>query len=320
MPLLAVLLLVVFAMPAAYAADPALAIARAKTEIAAGNHTAGLRLLREATSAAASLTDLKQRSGALSAIHFYSAVASSSLGDREQAAAELRSFFLYSPGSKLDANRFPREFVTLFSDMQRRVEHARASPASFDDAYPGYPPAVSSSAWPTARWGASSEFIILHTPEERDQWDHLQDDEARRAFIDAFWAARDPEPDTKVNEARIELLHRIAFADVAFVEGAADDRGSLTDRGRVFVLLGPPTRVSIRPLSRTEAPWSATRTIDAGNAIEQWTYFREQLPKKLPGNEVVFRFISDGGHITRKLQHDFMSEKAFKDAPGALRR
>jgi GWxTD domain-containing protein len=313
------LVLLVLLVPAAHAADPAPAIAKAKAEITAGNHAAGLRLLREATAGAAAMTDLKQRSAALSAIHFYSALASSSLGEKEQATSELRSFFLYGAGSKLDASRYPGEFVSLFNDVQRAVERGRASPASFDDAYPGYPPSVSSSTWPLDTWGASSEFIILGTAEEKEQWGRLRDDAARRKFIDDFWAARDPEPDTKLNEARIELLGRIAFADVAFAEGG-DDRGSLTDRGRVFVLLGPPTRVSIRPLNRREAPWSPRRTIDVGNAMEQWTYFREQLPKKLPHNEVVFRFISDGGSITRKMQHDFMADKAFKDAPIALRR
>jgi GWxTD domain-containing protein len=313
--LLALLLLV----PAAYAVDPAANIAKAKAELAAGNHAAALRLLHEATAGAAAMRDLKQRAAALSAIHFYGALASSGLGDREQASAELRSFFLYSGGAKLDTSRYPREFGTLFSEVQRDVEKGRASPASFADAYPGYPPTESSSAWPLDVWGASSEFLILSTADEREEWNKLQDNDARKKFMDAFWAVRDPDPETKVNEARIELLHRIAFADIAFIE-AADDRGSLTDRGRVFVLLGPPSRVSIRPLTRTEAPTAPHRTIDVGNAMEQWTYFREQLPKALPHNEVVFRFISDGGSLTRKLQHDFMSEKAFKDAPGALRR
>jgi GWxTD domain-containing protein len=315
--IIATLTLAVLTAPL-HAADPAAAINHAKAEITAGNHAAALRLLHEATAGAAAMTDLKQRSAALSAIHFYSALASSSLGDREQAMAELRSFFLYSSGSKLDASRYPSAFVTLFNETHRKVQRGRENPASFDDAYPGFPPAESSSSWPLATWGASSEFIILASAEERAQWGHLTDDEARRKFVEAFWAARDPQPETKLNEARIELLRRIAFADIAFEE-AADDRGSLSDRGRVFVLLGPPTRVSVRPLSRDEAPWKPLRTIDSGNAMEQWTYFREQLPTKLPHNEVVFRFISDGGSLTRKMLHDFMSEKAFMDAPAALR-
>lgn len=314
---LAILVLVLAS--AVNAADPSASIAKAKNEITAGNHAAALRLLHEATAGAAAITVPKQRSAALSAIHFYSALAASSLGDTEQATAELRSFFLYNAGSKLDATRYPSAFVTMFNEMQHKVQRGRENPASFDDAYPGYPPAVASSSWPVDVWGASSEFLILASTEERQQWGHLQDDEARRKFIDGFWVSRDPEPATRLNEARIDLLRRIAFADVAFDE-AADGRGSLTDRGRVFVLLGPPTRVSVRPLSRDEAPWKPRRTMDSGNAMEQWTYFREQLPKKLPHNEVVFRFVSDGGSLTRKMQHDFLSEKAIQDAPAALRR
>jgi GWxTD domain-containing protein len=310
-------LVLAFLVPSAHAADPAVLIGKAKTEISAGNNAAGLRLLHEATAGAAALTDLKARAAALSAIHFYSALAASGLGDKEQATNELRSFFLYSAGSKLDTSRYPREFATLFADVQRTVDRGRSSPASFDDAYPGYPPAVASSAWPADVWGASSEFMILGTSAEKEQWGRLPDDAARRKFIDDFWAARDPEPATKLNEARIDLLRRIAFADAAFVEGG-DARGSLSDRGRVFVLLGPPTRVSVRPVTRREAPWAPQRTIDSGSAVEQWTYYREQLPTKIPHNEVVFRFISEGGSIVRKMQHDFMSEKAFKDAPIAM--
>jgi GWxTD domain-containing protein len=303
----------------ARAADPAAAINRAREEINAGKPAVALRLLREATPAAAGMTDLKQRSAALSALHFYSAVAASALGDKEQAAGDLRALFLYSPNSKLDASRYRAEFVRLFNEVQRNVTRGRANPASFDDAYPGYPPSETSSAWPLANWGASSEFQILAAPKEKEEWGRLADDAARRAFVDAFWAERDPDPATRVNEMRIEILQRIAFADVAFVEGA-DARGSLTDRGRVFVLLGPPKRVRIRPLTRREVGSAPRRTLDAGNAMEEWTYFREQLPKKIPHNELLFQFISTGGSLVRRMQHEFLADKAVLEAPNALRR
>ena len=303
----------------ARAADPGAAINRAKDEINAGNPAAALRLLREATASAAAMTDLKQRSAALSALHFYSAVAASALGDKEQATGELRALFLYSPQSKLDASRYRPEFVTLFNEVQHNVTRGRANPTSFDDAYPGYPPAETSSAWPLPNWGASSEFQILATPKEKEAWGRLVDDTARRAFVDAFWTERDPDPTTRVNEMRIEILQRVAFADVAFVEGA-DLRGSLTDRGRVFVLLGPPMRVRIRPLTRREVGSAPRRTLDSGNAMEEWTYFREQLPKKIPHNELLFQFISSGGSAVRRRQHEFLADKAILDAPNALKR
>jgi len=315
MRILASLLLALLTF-SALATEPGPAIAKAKEEIAAGNHQAALMLLHEAMASAAAMTNLKHRSAALSAIHFYSAVASSAAGDAQQAENELRSFFLYTPGGKLDASRYPAEFVSLFSDVQKKVAHGRETPASFDDAYPGYPPAVSSSSWPLDTWGASSEFRILATQQERDRWDRLRTDEERRAFVEAFWVARDPQPQTKVNEARIEFLHRIAFADVAFVE-APDDRGSLSDRGRVFVLLGPPQRVTIRPLTRREAMWAPHRTIHPGSAVEQWTYFHDNLPMRMPRNELVFNFLSTGGSLLRRLQYDFLTDKAMKELPAA---
>lgn len=303
----------------AFAAPPADSIAKAKEELAAGHPEAAIRLLREATPGAASLTDLRARNAALSAIYFYSALAQTNAGDEEQARAELRSFFFYTPGGKLDEARYPKRFTELFTEVHQQHNDNRESTDSFDDAYPGYPPAVSSSVWPVALWGASSEFQILATPEEKDEWARLSDEQGRRAFIERFWLARDPDPTTKLNENRIEFLQRIAFADVAFSEGG-DGRGSLTDRGRIFVLLGTPQRLSIRPMNRREAWYAPRRTIDTGNAIEEWTYFRDQLPQKLPNHEVTFRFISEGGSVLRKMQHDFLAEKTLKDAPAALRR
>ncbi len=308
----------VAAGPALAAVDPAAAVTKAKEDIASGNHASALAILHEAMPAAAAWTNLRQRAAALSAIYFYSAIAEVASGDRQQATADLRSFLLYSPGTKLDATRFSPQFVALFKEVQQDFAKRRGAPASFEDAYPGFPPGVSSSVWPLDTWGASSEFVILGTDQEKEEWGRLRDDATRRTFIDTFWTRRDPDPSTAVNEARVEFLARIAFADVAFPE-AADDRGSLTDRGRVFVLFGVPRRVSIRPMTRREAWYQPSRTIDAGNALEQWTYFREQLPKKLPHNELTVRFISEGGSLTRKRERDFLVEKAVQDAPSALR-
>jgi GWxTD domain-containing protein len=306
------------ALQVSAAVDPAVAVAKAKEEIAAGQHAAALKLLHEATPAAAASTQLRQRAAALSAIYFYSAMAELALGQKEQAEADLRSFLLYSPQTKIEASRFSPEFVALFESVNSGLSKRRSSPASFEDAYPGFPPGVSSSVWPIDTWGASSEFIILGTDHEKEEWGRLRDEAERRTFIDTFWKQRDPDPSTSVNEARVEFLSRIAFADVAFAE-SPDGRGSLSDRGRVFVLLGPPQRVSVRPMNRREAWYQPRRTIDAGNALEQWTYFRDQLPRKLPNNELVVRFITEGGSMIRKMERDFLVEKAVKDAPAALR-
>ena len=62
--------------------------------------------------------------------------------------------------------------------------------------------------------------------------------DARAAAWAAFLRETDPDPATPVNEALRDYFGRITQANVRFrEEGAA---GWLTDRGRVFVALGPP--------------------------------------------------------------------------------
>lgn len=61
----------------------------------------------------------------------------------------------------------------------------------------------------------------------------------RRAAIEEFWKKRDPTPDTAVNEFKDQYYARIAEANHLFSEGG--EPGWLQDRGRVYILLGPPT-------------------------------------------------------------------------------
>lgn len=60
----------------------------------------------------------------------------------------------------------------------------------------------------------------------------------RKAFIEDFWARRDPNPATPVNEYKEEFYRRIAVANRLFSGGGSP--GWLQDRGRVYVTLGPP--------------------------------------------------------------------------------
>ena len=78
----------------------------------------------------------------------------------------------------------------------------------------------------------------LMTKDEQTAWAALPDDKAASDFIDLFWARRDPTPNTAGNEFKDEFDGRVRAADRAFP--ANGKRGSLTDRGRVFVMLGAP--------------------------------------------------------------------------------
>jgi len=72
----------------------------------------------------------------------------------------------------------------------------------------------------------------------------------RQAFMEDFWARRDPDPQSPENEYREEYFRRIAEANRLFSEGGRSG-GWRTDRGRIFVLLGPPDRRDAYPTGYT---------------------------------------------------------------------
>jgi GWxTD domain-containing protein len=68
----------------------------------------------------------------------------------------------------------------------------------------------------------------------------------RDDFIAEFWKRRDPDPETERNEFRIEYEDRVAKAGIMFHgEGRP---GWMTDRGRIFILFGPPSERLTYPM------------------------------------------------------------------------
>ena len=66
---------------------------------------------------------------------------------------------------------------------------------------------------------------------ERSIFNELPTEEDRRRFVDFFWKARDPKPETPQNEYKIEYYQRVAYAEKRL--GGID-----SDRGRIYALLG----------------------------------------------------------------------------------
>jgi GWxTD domain-containing protein len=80
-------------------------------------------------------------------------------------------------------------------------------------------------------------YII--TPQEERIFREMPPED-RHEFVSEFWKRRDPDPETQDNEFRNIYYTRIALANKAFKAGIP---GWKTDRGRIYVLLGPPTDV-----------------------------------------------------------------------------
>ena len=80
--------------------------------------------------------------------------------------------------------------------------------------------------------------------EERKAFMQLSNDEERDKFIEAFWDRRNPNPDSEDNEFKDEHYRRIEYADEHFAAGV---QGWRTDRGRIYIVYGPPDEIESHP-------------------------------------------------------------------------
>jgi GWxTD domain-containing protein len=76
--------------------------------------------------------------------------------------------------------------------------------------------------------------IFLSTPPEK-----------RQEFVDEFWKKRDPDASTEINEFKEEYFRRLEISNVLFKEGTTP--GWLQDRGRIYIVLGPPDNRLVNP-------------------------------------------------------------------------
>jgi GWxTD domain-containing protein len=86
-------------------------------------------------------------------------------------------------------------------------------------------------------WLEDVSPILTRT--ERAVFKKLQTNAEREKFVRFFWRMRDPAPDTTENEFQKEYAERVRFADQTFGRDSPK-RGSRTDRGQIYLVLGPP--------------------------------------------------------------------------------
>lgn len=87
------------------------------------------------------------------------------------------------------------------------------------------------------------EVVYIITPVEKQIFLKLKNDHERELFIEAFWKHRDPIPETEENEFKTEHYKRIEYANKYY--GRESPRpGWMTDRGRIYIILGPPNDIS----------------------------------------------------------------------------
>ena len=87
---------------------------------------------------------------------------------------------------------------------------------------------------------AAEALKYLMSEKEYEEFIKLSDDDMKKQF-EIFWKKRDPTPSTAYNEEMAEYYHRCDYALENFGTLSHAD-GIDTDRGKVYILYGPPTR------------------------------------------------------------------------------
>jgi len=93
------------------------------------------------------------------------------------------------------------------------------------------------------RW-VDEEVVYIIGDEERAAFKKLTTDEERDKFIEQFWERRNPNPGSAQNEFKEEYYRRIGYANEHF---ATSRPGWKSDRGRMYIMYGPPDEIEDHP-------------------------------------------------------------------------
>jgi GWxTD domain-containing protein len=149
------------------------------------------------------------------------------------------------------------------------------------------------------------------TDEERAAFKQLSNEEERDQFIEAFWQRRDPTPDTVENEFKEEHYRRMAYANEHFAAGIP---GWKSDRGRTYIVFGPPDEIEAHPSGGTYyRPFEEGGGSTSTYPFEDWRYrYIEGI-----GQEVIIEFVDTCMCSDYHMTIDRGEKDALLHVPGA---
>jgi len=153
------------------------------------------------------------------------------------------------------------------------------------------------------------------TDQERDAFKSLSNDEERDKFIEQFWQRRNPNPDSEENQYKEEHYRRIAYANEHFAAGIP---GWRSDRGRIYIMYGPPDEIDSHPSGGTyERPMDEGGGETSTYPFEDWRY---RYLDNLPGSqkqEVIIEFVDTCMCGEYHMTMDRSEKDALLNVPGA---
>jgi GWxTD domain-containing protein len=118
---------------------------------------------------------------------------------------------------------------------------------------------------PYTKW-LEEDAIYIIDDRERAAFLSLRSDVERDHFIEQFWMRRDPTPGTPENQFKVEHYRRMAYANGHFAWRSTP--GWKTDRGRIYILFGPPDELESHRSGRP----AQVDGIATNIPLEQWLY------------------------------------------------
>ena len=192
-------------------------------------------------------------------LSFYRAVCEANLGMAGEAQVDFQAFLALQPNATMDPSMYSKKAIAAFraASESAALRAATESALPADDGQPAMFVAFQEFKLPAnpgeradASW-ADGPVRWIMTGEEKRRWSEIFDGGERMEFVERFWESRNPRPGNPDNVFKTTFDRRVAFADAHF-SLAEGKRGSMTDRGMVFVLLGPPAYVGRKPLRHGE--------------------------------------------------------------------
>ncbi len=163
---------------------------------------------------------------------------------------------------------------------------------------------------PYKKW-LQEEVPYIITNDERGAFKKFSTDEEREQFIEQFWERRNPNPGSPENEFKEEYYRRIAYANEHYASGIP---GWKADRGRIYIMYGPPDEIESHPsggsyMRPQEEGGGETSTFP----FEQWRYrYIDGI-----GNNVILEFVDPSMTGEYHLTMDPGEKDALLHVPGA---
>lgn len=155
------------------------------------------------------------------------------------------------------------------------------------------------------------EVPDIITEDERRAFQQLSTNEEREQFIEIFWNRRNPEPESPINTVKEEHYRRLAYADQHFASGIP---GRKTDRGRIYIIWGPPDEIESHPTGGT---YERTLQQGGGSSVAYaWELWRYRHLEDI-GENVEIEFVDPSGSGEYHITSDPCEKDALAHVPGA---